>query len=102
MTELCLPPLPLVVQAPAGSPPDVWVQLLERCAADQAAQPAVISSVVQQLHQQREQVIQLQQQHTQDLEAARAEAAELRGQVQTLQEQLQEVLAALKQQQRRA
>jgi uncharacterized protein involved in exopolysaccharide biosynthesis len=89
----------LLVQAPAGAPPDVWVQLLEKCAADQAAQPAVIISVVQQLQEQREQVTQLQQQHTEDLAAARAEAAELRGQMQALAGQLQQVMTALRQQQ---
>jgi hypothetical protein len=50
---LLLLPLPwFLVQAPAGSPPDVWVQLLEKYAADPEAQPAVISSVAQQLQQQ--------------------------------------------------
>jgi hypothetical protein len=72
------------------------VQLLEKCAADQAAQPAVISSVVRQLQEQREhmaqQAAQLRQQEQQ-----LAAAAELGGRVHALEGQLQEVLAALKQ-----
>lgn len=90
----------------------VWLQLLEQCATDPQAQPAVVSCVARQLQQQQEQgaqqAAQLQQQEVrlqvQELQlaaaraAAAAEAAVLHGQVQTLQAQLQEVLAALKQQ----
>lgn len=43
LTSLCTWDLtqsvwPLKSRAPAGSPPDVWAQLLKRCAADQASQ----------------------------------------------------------------
>ena len=40
--------------AQAGSPPDVWLQLLERCAAtDPGCQPAALRSLAQQLAEQR-------------------------------------------------
>jgi hypothetical protein len=106
---LLLPPLPVSLQAPAGTPPDVWVQLLERCAADQQCQPALISSVVLQLQQQqqdtKEQVAAARAEAAAEaaelrgqLQTAGAEAAELRGRVQALEGQLQEMLAAMRQQ----
>jgi hypothetical protein len=60
------------------------------------------AALLQQQQQQEKSAHQaaLLHQHEQELAAARAEAAELRGQVQTLQEQLRVVLAALKQLQR--
>jgi Skp family chaperone for outer membrane proteins len=104
-----------VVQA--GSPPDVWQQLLRDCAEELACAPAVTGSILQQLTQ-------LRREHQQELAAARAEAAaaaakaaaeaaaaaakaaaataeaaELRGQLQALQGQMQEVRTALKQRQ---
>jgi polyhydroxyalkanoate synthesis regulator phasin len=42
-------------------------------------------------------MLQQLQQHTEELAASRSEAAELRGRVQALEGQLQEVLAALRQ-----
>jgi chromosome segregation ATPase len=61
---------------------------------EQARQQAV------QLQKQQDDIARLRQQHTQELAASKAEAAELRGRVQALEGQLQEVLAALRQQQR--
>jgi hypothetical protein len=45
-----------------GSPPDVWLQLLEFCCADPAAQKQIVRSLAQQLAQQTSQTTQLQQQ----------------------------------------
>jgi hypothetical protein len=105
----------VLVQAPAGSRSDVWLQLLEECAKDQPAQTAVIRCMLRQLQQQRQQVaeqaVQLEQQE-QQLAAARAEAAaeavELRGQLQASEgraqqqeQQLAEQAARLQQQEQR-
>ena len=89
----------------AGSPPDVWLQLLERCASISSCQPTLIRDMGLQLAQQQQQVStqqhlidQLQQQNTQqqqlvsgqqhtiqqlqqDVQRQAAEAVELRGQM---------------------
>jgi septal ring factor EnvC (AmiA/AmiB activator) len=78
------------VQAPAGSPPDIWVQLLERCAAEQAAQPAVFGSVVRELQQQREQAAQQAAQLQEQQEQAAQLATQLQQQVTQQAVQLQQ------------
>jgi hypothetical protein len=102
-STLCTAVPACCLQAPAGVPPDVWLQLLEQCAANREAQPAVISCMLRQLQQQRQQAAAVR------AEAA-AEAAELRRQVQAsegraqqqeqrlqdVEGQLREVLAALR------
>lgn len=87
------------MQAPDDSPPDVWMQLLELCATDPAAQPAVTSCMLQQLQHQQAHC----ERQAAQLEAVSLEAAELHGQlqasdsrVQVLERQMQEVLAALR------
>jgi hypothetical protein len=99
------------LQAPAGAPPDTWVQLLEQCTADPEAQPAVTSYMLRQLQQQQQQMAAGRadaaaavraeaatrcRQQDEMQAVARAEVAELRGQVQVLQGQLQQLLTALK------
>lgn len=96
----------------AGGPPDVWVQLLERCCADPAAHKAATRSIAQQLAQQatvltiaadREQhiaeleervsvqqhVLSQQQGEIQQLQGQLAAQAQL---VQVLQSQMQQLL----------
>jgi hypothetical protein len=64
----------------------VWLQLLERHTADPALRQGFVSYVLQELQQRQE-----------ELAAAGAGTAELRGRVQALEGRLQEVLAALRQ-----
>ena len=45
----------------AGSPPDVWLQLLERCAAEPGCQPMVLRNLAHQLAEQRQQIARLQE-----------------------------------------
>lgn len=122
----------LCAQAPPGSSPDVWVQLLAECTRDSEAQPAVKGPQQQQQQQHhnlelagaraesaglRVWVEALEGQVAAASEAAAAaavaeaaaaaaeaasESAELRGRLQALEEQLQEVLAALQRQPRQA
>jgi hypothetical protein len=46
-------PLLLLRVLQAGTAPDVWLQLLERCAADSVCQTTVLRSLAQQLAEQR-------------------------------------------------
>lgn len=79
-------------KAPEGSAPKVWLQLLELCGTDPAAQPAVISCMLRHLDCLSDYVYQ----HVAQLAALSTEATELRGRlqaadtrVQGLEEQLQ-------------
>jgi len=82
--------LPLLLQAAPGQPPDVWLQLLERCAADSECQPAITCNLAQQLAVQEA----LNRQQQQDLTDLRQDATNLR---QQLAEQ-QQLNAALQEQ----
>lgn len=112
LSWLCCCPC-LLDQVPAGTPPDVWMQLLEQCAEDKAAQPAVMQFMLRQLKRQQQQVATAttaaaaaEAQATvataastaaaAEAGAATAEAAELRERVQALEGQLQQVLSSLK------
>ena len=56
----CLHLSPYVLQE--GPAPDVWLQLLEDCAADPTCQPPAMRSLAQQLAEQRALTAELQQQ----------------------------------------
>jgi predicted transcriptional regulator len=58
MRLCCLICLLFVLQD--GSPPDVWLQLLERCAKDPTCQPKTVRILAQQLAEQRSLTVQLQ------------------------------------------
>jgi hypothetical protein len=79
-----------------GSAPDVWLQLLERCAAEPDCQPAALRGLGQQLAEQRALTTTLQQRvcAQEQLSAQQQTAAE---QVAGLQGQLQELHAAVQQ-----
>jgi uncharacterized protein YgfB (UPF0149 family) len=104
----------VLVQAPAGSRSDVWLQLLEECAKDQPAQPAVISCMLRQLQQAVEQAVRLEQQlaaaegrvqqqeqqlaeQTVRLEQQGRQLAAAQGRLQALEGQLRELLAGQRQ-----
>ena len=77
------------------SAPDVWLQLLDRCAAEPSCQSAVLHSLATQLAQQRQQLSDQQQQLAglqQQLVAAQQATAEV---IAGLQVQLQQVLQRL-------
>jgi hypothetical protein len=85
-----------------GPDPDVWLQLLERCAADPNCQPTAMRSLAQQLAEQRaltaqqQQQMQVQQQQLsaqqQVVEGQGARITGLQEQLQAMQAQLQELL----------
>lgn len=79
-----------VLQAPLA--PDVWLQLLECCAADPDCQPSALRSLAQQLADQRV----LTKQHAAQLSEQRALNAQQQQQIAGLQDQLsaQEQLVA--------
>jgi hypothetical protein len=52
--------LPFVCMLQKGSGPDVWLQLLELCAAEPACQPTALRSLAQQLVAQQQQIAGLQ------------------------------------------
>jgi hypothetical protein len=76
-----------------GSAPDVWLQLLERCAADPTCQPAALHSLAQQLSEQRA----LTGQHEQRLWIQERHMVAQHQQIGNLHWQLQELHAAVQQ-----
>jgi len=85
--------LPLLLQAGPGEPPDVWLQLLERCAADSDCQPAIIRNLAQQLLE-REAINSQQQEQEQQLTDLQQQLAEQ----EHINSQQQQDLADLRQQ----
>jgi len=91
-----------VLQAGPGQPPDVWLQLLERCAADSTCQRSIMRNHAQQLAQQQQQLSQqqlvnvdLQQQVTdlqQHLAGQQQHNMELQGELRALQALVQAAL----------
>ena len=74
----------------AGSPPDVWLQLLERCvAADRGCQATALRSLAQQLTEQRA----LSARQQQQLAAQQQVAVEQEAQIVALKGQLQQLAA---------
>jgi hypothetical protein len=73
-----------------GSIPDVWLQLLERCAADPECQPTTLRSLAQQLSKQRTQ-------SEQQLAELRAVVAHQQQQIAHLQQQQMQQLSACQQ-----
>ena len=87
--------LPIVCVVQDGPDPDVWLQLLERCAAEPNCQPTALRSLAQQLLAQQQQITaQCQKLAVQQQVASKQDAqiAVLRGQLRAVQAQLQELL----------
>jgi hypothetical protein len=92
----------LCVLQGSGSTPDVWLQLLECCAAEPDCHPSVIRSLAQQLAQQRAAAEQQQQQNAAQqeqivclqgqLSAQQRVAVQQGALIAGLQEQLQQLL----------
>jgi len=83
------------MQAGPGQPPDVWLQLLERCAADSTCQGSIMRNHAQQLAQQQQHSADLQQQVTdlqQQLAGQQEHNMDLQEQLQALQAQVQGLL----------
>lgn len=78
-----------------GSAPDVWLQVLGECADSPECQPVIIRSLSQQLAKEQQQRLETEALHQQQLDAASAEAAELRGRLAVLEGQVQQLLACL-------
>jgi hypothetical protein len=87
----------------AGSSPDVWLQLLEQCAADGNCQPTVMRSLARQLAEQRALTLTEQQRvcaHQQHIAHQHQQIASLQWQVSTQHQHtmvLQQQLAAQQQ-----
>jgi len=90
----CRAPPVVLLLLQAGQPPDVWLQLLERCAEDKACMP----SIIQGYPQQQQDVTDLQQQLT----LTQQDNARLQQQVTYLQQQLASRQQAQAQQQHHA
>lgn len=79
------------------SAPDVWLQVLGHCASFPACQPEAIRSLSQQLAKEQQQRLETNALLQQQLDAANAEAAELRGRLAAVEGQVQQLLACLPQ-----
>ena len=78
----------MLLQAGSSDPP-VWLQLLERCCAeDPAAHPTVVRTLAQQLSDQQQQIAGLQQQLSAQQQATAAVIAGLQAQMQQLLQRL--------------
>jgi hypothetical protein len=78
-----------------GPETDVWLQLLEHCAAEAGCQPAALRSLAQQLVAQQQQIAAQQRQLVVQQQVASkqdAQIAGLHGQLRVMQDQLQELL----------
>lgn len=79
------------MQAEAGSPPDVWLQLLELCSADEGCQPGLFRSLGQQLADQASVIPEQQRQlsdQQQKLDAQQGDIARLHTLLSALQGQV--------------
>jgi hypothetical protein len=87
--------LPIVCVVQDRADPDVWLQLLERCAAEPNCQPTAMRSMAQQLVAQQQQITAQQQQLVEQQQVASKQDGRigvLQGQLQAVQAQLQELL----------
>jgi len=86
-----IPALPNLLQAGPDQAPDVWLQLLEHCAAGGSCYPSIIRSLAQQLAEQQQQNAEQQQQNAALQELVAKQGAQL----QALQAQMQSCLQHL-------
>ncbi len=80
--------MPHVFTAVDDPVPDVWLQLLERCAAESGCQPTILRTLAQQLEEQRALTTQLRQQ----VSDQQQQMVGLQGQLQELRATMQQVL----------